>query len=78
MPVVPVVVVDANAVLGGGLLKSVLGGNSFDRGIINLVVHETNSGVMVDNDGAASVPLLCEFPFQLGKESHFGRYHLVD
>ena len=72
MPVVAVVVVDANAVLGGKLLKSVLGGDSFDGEIINLVVHETQSGVMVDKDGAASVPLLGEFPFQLGKESHFG------
>ena len=72
------VVVDANAVLGGKLLKSVFGGDSFDGGIIDLVVHETHSGVMVEKDGAASVPLLGEFPFQLGEESHFGRYHLVD
>jgi hypothetical protein len=70
--------VDVNAVLGGKLLKSVLGGDSFDGGIMDLVVHETYSGVMVNKDGAASVPLLGEFPFQLGKESHFGRYHLVD
>ncbi len=62
------VVVDANAVLGGELLKSVLGGNSFDGGIINLVVHKMQSGVMVNKDGAASVPLLCEFPLQLGEE----------
>ena len=72
------VVVNANAVLGSKLLKSVLGGNSFDGRIINLVVHETQFGVMVDKDGAASVSLLGEFPFQLGEESHFGRYHLVD
>ena len=72
------VVVNANAMLGGELLKGVLGGNSFDGGIIDLVVHKTQSGVMVNKDGAASVPLLCEFPLQLGKESHFGRYHLVD
>ncbi len=72
MPVVAVVVVDVNAVLGGKLPKSVLGGDSFDGGIINLVVHKMQSGVMVDKDGAASVPLLGEFPFQLGKESHFG------
>ncbi len=71
-PVVAVVVVDANAMLGGKLLKSVFGGNSFDGGIIKLVVHETQSGVIVNKDGAASVPLLGEFPFQLGKESHFG------
>ena len=62
----------------GELLKCVLGSDSFDGGIINLVVHKTQSGVMVDKDGAASVPLLGEFPFQLGKESHFCRYHLVD
>ena len=78
MPVVSVVVVDANTVLGGELLKSVLGGDSLDGGIIDLVVHKTQSGVMVDKDGLASVALLGEFPFQLGKESHFGRYHLVD
>jgi hypothetical protein len=57
----------ANAVLGSELLKSVLGGNSFDGGIIDLVVYKTHSGVMVHKDGAASVPLLGEFPFQLGK-----------
>ena len=45
MPIVTVVVVDANAVLGGELLKSVLGGNCFDGGIITLVVYETYSGV---------------------------------
>jgi hypothetical protein len=64
--------------LSGELLKCVLGSDSFDGGIINLVVHKTQSGVMVDKDGAASVPLLGEFPFQLGEESHFCRYHLVD
>jgi hypothetical protein len=37
-----------------------LGDDSFDGGIIDLVVHETHSGVMVDKDGAASVPLLGE------------------
>jgi hypothetical protein len=73
-----VVVVDVNTVLGGELLKSMLGGNNLERGIINLVVHKTRSGVMFNKDGAALVPLLGEFPFQLGKESHFGQYHLVD
>ncbi len=61
------VVVYANAVLGSKLLKSVLGGDSFDGGIINLVVYKTHSGVMVHKDGAALVLLLGEFPFQLGK-----------
>jgi len=61
-----VLVVDANAMLGGKLLKSVLGGDRFDGGIIDLVVYKTHSGVMVDKDGAALVPLLGEFPFQLG------------
>jgi hypothetical protein len=67
-----VVVVDANTVLGSEPLKSVLGGDSLDGRIIDLIVHKTQSGVMVDKDGAASVPLLGEFPFQLGEESHFG------
>jgi hypothetical protein len=40
-----VVLVEANAVLGGELLKSVLGGNCFNGGIINLVVYKTYSGV---------------------------------
>jgi hypothetical protein len=72
------VVLDANTVLGSKTLKSVLGGDSLDRGIIDLIVHETQPGVMVNKDSAASVTLLGEFPFQLGKESHFGRHHLVD
>ncbi len=57
------VVVDVNALLSGELLKSVLGGDCFDRGIIDLVVYVTQSEVMVHKDGAASVPLLSEFPF---------------
>ncbi len=71
-PIVTVVVVDVNAVLSGELLKSVLGGDCFDGGIIDLVVYETHSGVIVHKDGAALVPLLGELPFQLGKKSHFG------
>jgi hypothetical protein len=71
-PVGETVVECGRQVLGGKLLKSVLGVDSFDRGIINLVVHETQSGVMVNKDGAALVPLLGEFPFQLGKKAHIG------
>ncbi len=62
------VVVDANAVLGGKLLKRVLGGDSFDGGIIDLDMHKTQSGVMIHKNCAAPVPLLGEFPFQLGKK----------
>ena len=66
VPVVAVVVVNVNTVLSGKLLKGLLGGQCFDGGIIDLVVYETQSGVMVHKDGATSVPLLGEFPFQLG------------
>ncbi len=61
------VVVDANTVLGGKLLKRVLGSNSINRKIIDLVMDEMQSGVIVHKNGAALVPLLGEFPFQLGK-----------
>jgi hypothetical protein len=73
-----VVVVNANAVLGGKPLKSFLCVDSFDGGIISLVMHKTQSGVVVYKNGAALVPLLGEFTFQLGEKAHFGRYHLVD
>ena len=66
LPVVAVVVVNVNTVLSGKLLKGLLGGQCFDGGIIDLVVYETQSGVMVHKDGATSVPLLGGFPFQLG------------
>ncbi len=66
------VVVNANTMLSGELLKGVLGGKCFDGGIIDLVVYETQSGVMVHKDGATLVPLLGEFPLQLGKKSDFG------
>ena len=66
------VVVNANAVLSGKLLKGVLGSNCFDGGIIDLVMYKTQSGLMVHKDGATLVPLLGEFPFQLGKKSDFG------
>jgi hypothetical protein len=69
LAIVAVIVVDANAVLGSKLLKRLLGGDSLDGGIINLVMHETQSGVMVHKNGATPVPLLGEFPFQLGKKS---------
>jgi hypothetical protein len=68
MTIVAVVVVDVNAVLGGELLKCMLVSDSFDRGIINLVMHKMQSGVMVHKNGAAPVPFLGEFPFQLGKK----------
>ena len=57
------VVLDANTVLGSKPLESVLGSNSLDGGIIDLIVHKTQSGVMVNKDGTAPVPLLGEFPF---------------
>jgi hypothetical protein len=69
LAIVAVEVVDANAVLGVKLLKRVLGSDSLDGGIINLVMHKMQSGVMVHKNGATPVPLLGEFPLQLGKKS---------
>ena len=68
MPVVAVVVVDANAMLGGKLLKSVLGSDSFDGGIIDLVVHKTHSEVMVETKMVQHwYRFLVSFPFNWTK-----------
>jgi hypothetical protein len=54
--------------LAARLLKRMLGGDSFNGGIIDLVMHKMQSVVMAHKNGAAPVPLLVEFLFQLGKK----------
>ncbi len=77
-PVVTMVVLDADPMLGCILFKGLLGKNGLGRSIIDLEMDESQMGVVVHKNGAASVPLLGECPLELGKESQFGRYHLVD
>jgi hypothetical protein len=72
LSVAAVIMLDANAVLGGKGLKCSLGGNSLDKGVINLEMDEMQTRVVVHKDGHAPVALLGKCPLQLGKESHFG------
>ncbi len=72
LSVVAVIMLDANAVLGGKGLECSLGGDGLDGGVIDLEMDESQTRVVVHKDGRAPVALLGKCPLQLGKESHFG------
>ena len=63
LPVVTVIVLDLNAVLGGKGLKGVFGSDGFNQRVINLRVEVSQATVVVDEDGSAaialSLPLSC-------------------
>ncbi len=58
--VATVVVLDANAVLGGNGLKGLLGCDGLDNRVINLEMDELQSGIVVHKDGGILVSLLGE------------------
>ena len=64
-PIVAVVVLDPNAMLGSEGLEGAFGGDGFDRRIIDLEVDIPQSTVVVDEDGSAAIALLGEFAFEL-------------
>jgi len=70
--IVAVIMLDANAVLGGKGLKCFLGSYGLDSRVIDLEMDESQTRVVVHKDGSAPVALLGKCPLQLGKESHFG------
>jgi hypothetical protein len=54
--------------LGCKLLKCLLGKHGLCGGVVNLEVHETQSGEVVHKNSAIPVLLHCERPLQLGKK----------
>ena len=76
-PVVTMVVLDADSMLGCILFDGLLGKNGLGRRIIDLEMDKLQTGVVVHKNSTSSVPLLGECPLKLGKESQFRQYHLV-
>jgi hypothetical protein len=70
--VIKVIVLDADNVLGGKLLKCLPGKDGLSGGVVILKVHKMQSGVVVHKNSAVSVPLLGECPLQLSKKTHLG------
>jgi hypothetical protein len=56
--------------LGCKFLKRLLGKHGLCSGVVDLEVHEMQSGEVVHKNSAIPVPLLCERPLQLGKKTH--------
>jgi hypothetical protein len=64
-PIVAVVVLDPNAMLGSEGLKGAFGGDGFDRRVIDLGVDVSQATVVVDEDSSAAIALLGKFAFEL-------------
>jgi hypothetical protein len=62
MSIITVIVLDADTVLVGKLLKCLLSKNGLTGRFVDLEMHKTQSGVVVHKNGAVSVPLLGACP----------------
>ncbi len=62
-PIVAVVVLDSNAMLGGKGLEGTFGGDGFDRGVIDLGMDVVEPTVVVNEDSGTAIALLGKFPF---------------
>ena len=62
-PIVAMIVLDPNAVLGSKGLEGAFCGNDFDQRVINLRVDVSQATEVVDEDGSAAIALLGEFAF---------------
>jgi hypothetical protein len=72
LSIVVMVVLDADAVFCGKLLKCSFGSNGLDSVIVDLAMDESQSGAVIRKDGDTPVSLFGECSFQLGKEVQFG------
>ena len=70
-PVIPVVVEDLHAVLGGECLEGAFGSKSFRGCIIDLEVDKAQTAEVVNEDGGAPVAPVGEFAFHLCDKSDF-------
>ena len=64
-PIVAVIVLGPNAVLGSEGLKSAFCGNGFNQRVINLRVEVLQATEVINEDGSAAIALLGEFAFEL-------------
>ncbi len=64
-PIVAVVVLNSNSMLGSEGLEGAFGGDGFDRRVIDLGVDVLQATVVVDEDGSAAIALLGKFAFEL-------------
>ena len=64
-PIITVVVLDPNAMLGSKGLEGAFGGDGFDRRIIDLEVDIPQSTEVTDEDGSAAIAHFGEFAFEL-------------
>jgi len=67
-PIVAVIVLDPNAMLGSEGLEGAFGGNIFDQRVIDLAVDVSQATVVVDEDGSSAIALLGKFAFKLCKK----------
>ena len=61
-PIVSVIVLDGDTMIGGIILEGYFGGHGLLGRVIDLEVHKVQTRVVVHKNGAAFVPLLDEFP----------------
>ena len=64
-PIVAVVVLDPDAMLGSEGLEGAFGGDGFNQRVIDLGVDVSQATVVVDEDGGAAIALLGKFAFKL-------------
>ncbi len=62
-------IITVNAVLSSKLLECLLGKDGLGSRAVNLEIHKKQLGVVAHKNGAVSVPLLGEWPLQLGKKT---------
>jgi hypothetical protein len=65
VPIVAVVVLDSNSMLGSEGLEGTFGSDGFDQRVIDLGVDVSQATVVVDEDGSAAIALLGKFAFKL-------------
>ena len=64
-PIVAVVVLHPNTMLGSKGLEGAFGGDGFDQRVIDLGVDVSHAAVVFDEDGSAAISLLGKFAFKL-------------
>ena len=64
-PIVAVIVLDPNAMLGSEDLEGAFCGNGFDQRVINLRVDVSQAAEVVNEYGSAAITLFGEFAFEL-------------
>ncbi len=64
-PIVAVVVLDPNAMLGSEGLEGAFGGDGFNQRVIDLGMNVSHATEVVDEDGSAAIALLAKFAFKL-------------